>query len=90
MIQARGWALLSESARNLVSAILNNEDIINTLATACAGQRNVVNQTQYRSTEEEMHSLFHRGRPSNVNVAAGQTVPIHTDRNMPNFTPAST
>ena len=49
--------------------------------------------TQYRSTDEEMPSLFHCGRQSNVNFAAnlsGQAVPIHADRNMPNFTPAST
>lgn len=63
---------MSESARNLVAAILSNEEIINTLASACTGQ-NTGNRIQYRSTDEEIRSLFNRGRP-NMNLT-GQAAP---------------
>lgn len=65
---------MSESARNLVSAILSNEDIINTLANACTGQ-NTGNRIQYRSPDEEIYSLFHRGRPNAGNLP-GQAGPV--------------
>ncbi|XP_039681975.1 uncharacterized protein LOC120575324 [Perca fluviatilis] len=68
---------MSESARNLVSAILSNEEIINTLANACTGQNTGNgNRIQYRSPDEEVYSLFHRGRP-NVGNLAGQAGPHH-------------
>lgn len=47
---------MSESPRNLVSALLN------TLVNACTGQNNTGKHFQYCSTDEEMYSLFHRGR----------------------------
>lgn len=83
---------MSDSARNLVAAILSNDELINTLANACTGQ-NTGNRIQYRSTDEEVHSLFHRGRPSAVNIT-GQAVPafqtnINTERNMPSTSQGS-
>lgn len=76
---------MSESARNLVAAILSNDHLINTLANACTGQ-NTGNRTQHRSTDEEIYSLFHRGRANAVNFTA-QEVPAYqaniTERNMP-------
>ena len=59
---------MSEAARDIVAAILSNEEIISTLANAR------VNNTQYRSTEEEVAAIFHRGRPR---AAAGQAVPAY-------------
>lgn len=53
---------MSESARNLVATILNDKNAINTLAAACTSQSNTSTSTQYRTTDEELFSLFQRGR----------------------------
>jgi len=53
---------MSQSARNLVAGKLNNEDIINTLAVACTGQNLPDTPAQYRSSDEEVSSLFNSGK----------------------------
>jgi len=61
---------MSQSARNLVGGILKNEDIINTLANVRTGQNPPDTPAQYRSSDEEVRSLFNRGRPTTTGQAA--------------------
>jgi len=55
---------MSQSARNLIGGINN------TLANACTGQNPPANPAQYRSSDEEVRSLFNRGRPTTTGQAA--------------------
>lgn len=59
----------SQSAHNLVAAILNYEDIIN---TACTGQNPADTPDQYRFPDKEVRSLFNRGRHKTGQAAVYQ------------------
>ncbi|MEQ2185851.1 hypothetical protein GOODEAATRI_022386 [Goodea atripinnis] len=77
---------MSESARNLVAAILNDEHAINTLASACTNQSSTSNRIQYRTTDEEIFSLFQRGRQSATNAPG----PFASMDRLPSQEPPST
>ena len=65
---------MTQSARDLVAAILNDKAIVNTLANVCVGQYTEARAQHYCSSEEEVRSLFNRGRPGppTVSQAANQ------------------
>ena len=53
---------MSDTAENLVAAILGNEEPINTLANAYHFTSQNTNVNYYPSMDQEIHSLFNRGR----------------------------
>ncbi|TKS65833.1 G2/M phase-specific E3 ubiquitin-protein ligase [Collichthys lucidus] len=61
---------MSQTAHKLVAAILNNEDMINTLANACQNPPNTPAHYPVRTSEEEVCSIFNRGRPTTGQAAA--------------------
>lgn len=80
---------MSESARKLVAVLLGNEDLINTLANASTtqGNVNVVNSTQYRSTDEELSSLFRRESPAVMNTSQPVMLPSYQASNVTDTQP---
>ncbi|KAK2821416.1 hypothetical protein Q7C36_020759 [Tachysurus vachellii] len=47
--------------------------MVNTLVSACTSKSGAINCTQYRTTDKEIYSLFHRGKKN----AVGLCQPIH-------------
>lgn len=75
---------MAQSARDFVAAILSNDELVNALANACTSQNLPDNRAQSRTSEEEVRSLFNRGRP--VPSTTGQTVFYNPNLTMPSTT----
>ncbi len=74
-------ANMSQSARNLVAAVLSNDVIINALVNACASQNPPETRAQCHTSDEKVRSLFNRGRPGPSTT--GQAAVYHTNLSMP-------
>ncbi len=74
-------ANMSQSACNLVAAILSNDVIINALVNACASQNPPETHAQCHTSDEEVRSLFNQGRPGPSTT--GQAAVYHTNLSMP-------
>jgi len=70
---------MSQATRNLVAAILSNEDMINTLANACQNPSDTPAQYPAHSSDEEIRSIFNRGRPTTT----GQLTSYRANLSMP-------